>query len=62
MSIPCPQAPERPFIVPEKRQEAPKPPKPDTFTEVSPGIWKNDRTGQMETRFPLPQPTWIPYP
>ncbi len=61
MSIPCPEAPDRPLIVPVKQPEAPKPAKPDTYTEVKPGIWRNDRTGRMETRLPLPD-LWGPIP
>ncbi len=54
MSIPCPDPQDRPLTVPEKRPEAPKPALPDTYTEVSPGIWRNNRTGFMETPLPLP--------
>lgn len=35
---------------------------PDTWTRVSETVWRNDRTGQMQTRQPIPPIDWSAKP
>ena len=55
----APEPTDQPLILPPKQAPAQK---PDTFTEVRPGLFRNNRTGQLETRIEPPPPQYVWHP